>query len=253
MKKNSALVVANWKAFVASPKDGVTLLKKIDRGLPRGMKSTIVLCPPALLVAYLRSVYKGKRMQFGVQDISLLPLGPHTGEITAELAYASGANFVIVGHAERRARGESDDVVAQELRAALDAGLTPIVCVGESVRDRNGEYFTTIEKSLAASLARVLPHEISKVVVAYEPVWAIGAVSAPDPRTVAEALLFIRKTLAAMYNREAALKVKIIYGGAVDELTAGGLLKNGQASGFLVGRASVDPENFLGIIRACES
>lgn len=252
VKKNSALIVGNWKAFIESPKAGLTLLKAIDKSLPRGMKSTVVVCPPALLVAYLRCMYQGKRIALGVQDISLASQGAHTGEVTAELARASGATYVIVGHAERRASGESSEQVAGEARAALDAGLKPIICVGESERDKQGAFFSNIEKMLAESVARLDAKELGKVVIAYEPVWAIGAATPPDARVVQEAIIYIRKTLVALFGREAALKVKIIYGGAVEEDSAGELLTAGQAQGFLVGRASVDHQNFAGIIRACE-
>lgn len=217
------------------------------------MKAEVVVCPPALLLAYLRGAYKGKRIGFGVQDITLHPVGAHTGEVTAELALTSGATYAIIGHAERRAEGETDEIVTREVRAALDAGLRPIVCVGEAERDRDGKYFSVLEKTVAASLSSLLPHELAKVVIAYEPVWAIGAAVAPEGRVVAEAMLYIRKTIAAIYGREAALKAKIIYGGAVDDTSASGLLENGHTQGFLVGRASVDAEKFIGIIRACES
>ncbi len=246
MKKSASLIVGNWKSFIPSPKEGLRLLKTIDKGLPRGMKSEVVVCPPALLLAYLRATYKGRRIQLGVQDISLQPQGPHTGEVTAELAKSSGATYAILGHAERRAAGEDDAEVAAEVRTALDAELIPIVCVGEVSRDKDGRFFADIEKTVAASLARVLPHEISRVVVAYEPVWAIGAVSAPDARTVSEATLYVRKTLAALYGREPALKTKILYGGAVDDSSAEELLKVGGIGGFLVGRASSTRHTSLG-------
>lgn len=226
-------------------------MKAIDKGLPRGSATEVVVCPPALLVAYLRHQYGGKRIAIGVQDLSFVTTGAHTGDVTAELAHASGAMYAIIGHAERRAEGVTDDVVAREARAALNAGLTPIVCVGEKERDREGHYFSAIEQALTASLAGLTHADANKIVIAYEPVWAIGAAAAPDARTVAEATLFIRKTLATMYGRDAALKIKILYGGAVDETTAADLLQNGQGNGFLVGRASTGASHFLGIIRAC--
>ena len=253
MKKAAPLIVGNWKSFIASPKEGLTLLKAIDKSLPRGMSASIVVCPPALLVAYLRASYKGKRIALGVQDVSLTPQGAHTGEVTATLARASGATYAIVGHAERRAMGETNEVVATDARSALDAGMVPIICIGEGERDREGKFFSVIESMLTASLARVLPTEIGKIVIAYEPLWAIGAATAPDARTVAEAVLYIRKTLVQLYGRDAGLKTKILYGGAVDQTTAKDLITMGQSSGFLVGRASVDPANFVGIIRACQS
>ena len=217
------------------------------------MKSEIVVCPPAPILAYLRDSYAGRRIAFGAQHISISGLGANTGEDAGELVRAAGATYTIVGHAERRAEGEDDERVAKEARAALDSGLTPIICVGEEERDKDGHYFAKIEKTLAGSVSRILPHEIGRVVIAYEPVWAIGAPLAPGARVVAEATLYVRKTLASLYGREAALKTRIIYGGAVDETTAGELKKDGQVNGFLIGRASVDALKFPLIVRACES
>ena len=251
MKK--ALIVGNWKSYVASPEDGLELLKGIDKKLPRGMTSTVVVCPPSLLVAHLRASYKGTRVQFGVQDISLAPQGAHTGEVTATLARTSGAIYVILGHAERRAAGETSDEVSLEVRAALDAKLIPIVCVGEPVRDGSAAYLSYIETMLIASLRTLEPADLKKIVIAYEPVWAIGAPTAPGPRVVSEAVLYIRKILMNRFGRESALKVPILYGGAVDDTNAYALGTDGNAQGFLVGRASVDPLSFTGIIRACES
>lgn len=248
-----ALIVGNWKSYVGSPKLGLELLKAVDKGLPRGMVSTVVVCPPALLVSHLRAGYKGSRIAIGTQDVSLSPLGAHTGETAAELARTSGATYTILGHAERRALGESSAEVAAKARVALNAKLAPIICVGERERDRGAEYLSTIETMVVESLHSLEPADLKKVVIAYEPVWAIGAPTAPGPRVVSEAVLYIRKLVIQMFGRETALKVKILYGGAVDHENAYTLLNEGNANGFLVGRASVDAANFVGIIRACES
>lgn len=251
--KKSALIVANWKSYIGSPKEGLALLKDTEKKLPRGMSSSVVVCPPALLFGHVRASYKGSRFAFGTQDISIQSQGAHTGEVTAELAYASGATYTIVGHAERRAQGESSNDIALKVRRALDTRLTPIVCIGERERDHGAEYLSVIETMLSESLKMIEPNELKKLVIAYEPVWAIGAATAPGPRVVSEAVLYIRKLLMQLYGREGAMKVKILYGGAVDQENASVLLSEGNASGFLVGRASVDAAHFVGIIRACES
>lgn len=246
------IIVGNWKAYVESPKEALALLKAVDKGLPRASRARVVVCPPAFLVAHLRATYTGKRVSLGVQDVSVTPQGAHTGEDTATLAKSAGATYAIVGHAERRALGETSSSVAEKVRVALDSKLVPIVCVGESERDREGKFFSYLEDMVLASLARIEARELSKLIVAYEPVWAIGAAQPPDARTVRESVLYIRKTLAARYGREAGLKAKILYGGAVDEHSAPDLIAGGGANGFLVGRASVTAHSFVGIIRACQ-
>jgi triosephosphate isomerase len=253
VRKITPLIVANWKSFIASPKEGLALIKAIDKSLPRTVKSKLVVCPPALLTAYIRDNYAGKRMAIGVQDISLAPQGAHTGEVTATLARASGAEYAIIGHAERRAQGETNEEVALEVRTALDARLIPVICIGEAERGRDGSYLSVIEHMLIASLKRLQAKDISKIVIAYEPVWAIGATTAPDARVVHEAVLYVRKLLVQHYGRDLGMKVKILYGGAVDDTTARVLLDEGYASGFLVGRASVDAKRFVALVRACES
>ncbi len=248
-----ALIIGNWKSYVASPKEGIELLKAVDKKLPRGMNSTVVVCPPTVLLAHTRNAYSGTRIALGAQDVSVSPLGAHTGESPAALLRASGAQYVLVGHAERRDQGESNASVAQKARVALDSKLIPIICIGERMRDRGAEYLSVIENMLFESLQSLESPDLKRVVIAYEPVWAIGAPVAPGPRVISEAVLYVRKLLIQAFGRDAAMKVKILYGGAVDQTNAHQVLVEGNAQGFLVGRASVDAANFAGIIRACES
>lgn len=248
--KKGALLVGNWKAFVESPRDALALLKGIEKTLPRGMRSHVVLCPPAVFLGMLRERYRGERIQFGVQTVSALS-GAHTGELSVSAAYAAGARYAIIGHAERRVLGESDADIALKVRAALDARITPIICIGEKERDREGAFFNILSAMISESLARVDARELHKLVIAYEPVWAIGAATAPDARVVQEAILYIRKTLVDNFGREAGLRARLLYGGAVDSGSAQEFWA-GPAQGFLVGRASTMPSEFAGIIRACE-
>ncbi len=242
------LVVGNWKSFVTTHKEGKKLFKAIEKGLPRDLKAEVVVCPPSLLIHPLASAYSGKRIAFGVQDI-FFEHGAHTGETSALLARDVGARFGIAGHAERRGLGESDAIVAKEVGALLDARLTPIVAFGEKTRDREGNYLRTLEESILNSLALVDARSLKKVILAYEPVWAIGAALPPSSRTIRESIIFIRKVLATKFDRADALKVRILYGGAVSKDTAPELISESGADGFLLGRASIDPEVFTTIIR----
>lgn len=241
------LIVGNWKAYVNTLKDAKKLLVSIEKGLPKKLASDVVVCPPFPLLDALSRSYRGSRIAFGSQDV-FYEAGAHTGEVTAPLVRDTKARYAIVGHAERRQKGDTDEIVSKKLGAALDNRLVPILCVGERARDKEGHYLSELTESLLASLALVDDSTLKKIVVAYEPVWAIGAPLPPSPRTIREALIFIRKTLASRFDRSIALKVRILYGGAVTKEMAPEILAESGASGFLLGRASVDAEEFTAIV-----
>jgi triosephosphate isomerase len=246
------LIVGNWKAYIASLKDAKKLFVGIDKGLPRGTRGEIVVCPPAPFIYPLAASYKGKRVSFGAQDAAI-ENGKHTGASTPMMLKDAGASYVIVGHSERREEGDTDEIVSKKVVAVLEAGLTPIVCVGEKERDREGHYLAGLEKSLLASLARIEPSTLKKLVIAYEPVWAVGATVSPTAREIREVIIFIRKALATRFDRTLALKVRILYGGDVNASNARDLIDGSDASGFLLGRASIDPEVFCVIVKMCSS
>lgn len=245
------IIVGNWKNYVTSLKEGRQLFRAIDRKLPKPLKATVVICPPFTLLDSLSRGYRGSRIAFGAQNI-FHEGGAHTGEVSAALVKDTKAKYVIVGHAERRALGETDEIVAKKVGAALDMKLTPIVAVGESMRDKEGHYLKELEESILNSLSLVGPNALKKIVIAYEPVWAIGAPLPPNGRTIRESIIFIRKVLASRYDRSDVLKVKIIYGGAVNEDTVDELVAESGANGFLPGRASTDADSFVNIVRAFE-
>ncbi len=247
MKK--PLIVGNWKAYVQSLKEAKKLFKDIEKGLPRELGATVVVCPPTPFLHTLAGSYRGERVAFGTQNI-FFEGDAHTGEVTGSMLRSIGAEYVIVGHAERRSLGEDNALVAKKVGAALDHGLTPIVCVGERSRDKDGNYFHELEQGVLESLALVEEKSLKKVIIAYEPVWAIGAPLPPAGRTVRESLIFIRKTLAEKFDRRVALSTRIIYGGAVNEEAARTLLDESEADGFLLGRASVNADAFTAIVRS---
>lgn len=243
------LIVGNWKTYISSLKEAKKLVKDIEKGLPRRLTAEVVLCPPAPFIGPLALGYGGKRILFGAQDVSFDDGAP-TGDIMPEVLKDVGARYAIVGHAERRRDGDSSDIVAEKIRAALAARIRPIVCFGERERDRDGAYFLELERDIVESLAGIPEEGVKKIIFAYEPVWAIGAPMPPSAREIQETLIFIRKTLALRYPRALALKTRILYGGAVDADSAPDLIEHSGAAGFLVGRASAHPDAFVGIIRA---
>ncbi len=160
--------------------------------------------------------------------------------------------YVIVGHSERRALGETDETVARKARAVVDAGLSPIVCIGEDHRDERGQHFHFLAEQLTQSLKGIGKARAKDVVIAYEPLWAIGKTydAAMDPHSLHEMALFIRKVLTKIFGRSVGLTMRVLYGGSVEEENAESLLRGTGVDGFLIGHASLDLAQLRGIIRA---
>jgi triosephosphate isomerase (TIM) len=248
--KKKLLVVANWKLNPPTLKEAHALLKNTKRALPRARSADVIICPP---LPFLFALAKGERsLAFGAQDVSAQIAGAYTGEVSATMLKSVGASYAIIGHSERRALGESDAEVSKKLRIALDEKITPILCVGELERDEQGSHLAVLADQLTNSLASVLRGEIAKIIIAYEPVWAIGrrAEDALDAHGVHGTVIFIRKILSDRYGREYAEKVRILYGGSVEPGNVHALVRESGVSGFLVGHASLLPASFAEIIRA---
>jgi triosephosphate isomerase len=245
-----ALVVGNWKMYVNSLAEAKKLVRDIDRKLPRGTKATVVVCPPMPFVAALREAYRGRKIAFGAQDCFFKPEGAHTGEASPRALAKAGIEYVILGHSEQRALGETNETVGKKVAAALAEKLKPIICVSERERDANGGYLNDFKKDIVESLSRAEAREASKITIAYEPVWAIGGEEPPPPHAIMEMSIFIRKTLAGLWGREAAFKVRIIYGGSVNAANASAIAKEAKVSGVLPGHHSVNADSFTSIVRA---
>lgn len=211
---------------------------------------SVVIAPPAVFLRELSKAYKGKRIAFAAQDARAEDGGAHTGALSLAQVKDAGASWVILGHAERRAEGESDASVGEKVVAALAARMTPILCVGERERNASGEHFTFIRAQLLAAFAQVPQAKVGKVVIAYEPVWEIGAATPMNANAMHEMAIFIRKTLADFYGKPVA--GPIVYGGSVDAATAVEMLTNGDVAGLLVGRASSDAKKFTALMRAIQ-
>jgi triosephosphate isomerase len=209
-------------------------------------KAELMVCPPATLIREFATSAQGSPVIIGGQDCHAEPAGAHTGDISAEMLADAGAGAVIVGHSERRTEHhETDAVVRAKAQAAFRAGLTAIVCVGEQRSQREaGKTLDVVGTQLQGSLPD--GPAAAKLVIAYEPVWAIGSGLTPTPADVAEVHAFIRKRLAERFN-SAGGRIRILYGGSVKPSNAGELLAIADVNGALVGGASLKAADFLGI------
>ncbi len=244
------LIVANWKAYVGDLSKAKQLVALAKRLASAGT-GEIVLAPPAPLLSVLAAGNKS-RAAFAAQDVSIATGGAQTGEATAQAYAASGASYAIVGHSERRAQGETDRVIADKLARALAHGLTPILCVGERERDSEGRYLAFVREEITNALAPLQVKERAKVILAYEPIWAIGksadaAISASD---LAEMTLYIRKVLGDLLPGKSASRTRVLYGGSVEPDNIRDLAASSRVDGFLVGHASVDPVTFAALVKA---
>ena len=243
------LIVANWKAYVEDSTKAKKLFA-ISKRLARTTKCTIVLAPSAPLLGAL-AIRNKSSVAFSAQDVSATTGGAQTGEVTAQAYAASGAAYAIIGHSERRAAGDSNSIVAEKLSRALAHGLTPILCVGESGRDGEGRYLGFVREELTRAINPLVPKERAKVIVAYEPLWAISktAAFAIKSNDLTEMTLYIRKVLAELLPGKSSSHSSVLYGGSVEPENIRDLAGSSGVDGFLIGHASVDPHTFSLLIK----
>jgi len=247
------IVIANWKMNPPTLDEAKKLFSGVKSKLSRLSKTKVVICPPLVYISVFGK-QKSKNFSLGTQNVFWQKGGAHTGEVSSAMIKNIGGEYVIIGHSERRFLGETSEMVAKKAKALFLEKIIPIICIGEKERDSHGEYIRVLQEQIKSSLYGISKKDIETCILAYEPVWAIGktADEAMDSHKLHETVLLIRKVLTGMYGREVAKKVVIIYGGSVEAKNASDLIKNGNVSGFLVGHASLDSDNFAEIIRAVE-
>jgi triosephosphate isomerase len=248
------LIVSNWKAYVQSQKKAKELFNAAKKAasLSKGGSVSIVLAPPA---PYLGLFSTGAtKVAFAAQNISSSSGGAATGEVTAELLADLGVTYSIVGHSELRAKGETDEMVMEKVRMALAHNITPIVCVGERERDPEAQYLAFLRAQIRAVYEPLAPKQRSQVILAYEPIWAIGktASEAITQHDLTEMILYIRKVLGDYLPARAPEKAILLYGGSVEAAGAASLSEGTGINGFLLGHASADPLQFTQIVKAVQ-
>jgi len=251
-KLRKTIIAGNWKMnMLASGIKGYA-----DELIPLvpGFKAwcETVVCTPFVLLPSAVEALGGAGIGVGAQNMSQFASGAYTGEVSGAQLEDIGAGYVIIGHSERRQfYGETDTSVNQKLLAALETPMTPIVCVGETLEQREaGITYELVALQVKASLVGVTPGQLKRVVIAYEPVWAIGTGKTATPEDAGEVCGAIRDVLAAVYESEAADAVPILYGGSMNEKNANDLLAQPDIDGGLIGGASLKPESFAAIINA---
>ena len=243
------LIVANWKMNPRVEREAQERFQKIKRKAETCTKVQTVVCPPFI---FLKSLSKmtTNRCALGAQNVFWEKEGAYTGEISPAQLYDSNVSYVILGHSERRALGEVDEIIQKKIKISFEYRMNVILCIGELVRDAHGEYLSVLKNQIKHCLFKIPAKQLTRLTIAYEPVWAIGAhaKSADTPEAFFETAIFIRKVLSDLFGKTIAFHIPILYGGSAHEGNAAGFLNEGGASGLLVGRASLDPREFNEIL-----
>jgi triosephosphate isomerase len=250
MSARTPIVAANWKMNKTIEEAEAFLADFLPRVGDAG-GTEVVICPSFLALKTVVELCAQSRVTVAAQNMHHAPEGAFTGEVSAPMLLEVGVRGVVLGHSERRTHfGESDEALARKLPAALDAGLRPILCVGETEAQRDaGETGELLRRQVEADLAAVVGERLADVVIAYEPVWAIGTGRTASPEQAAEAIGCIRSLIASRSDH-AAGAIRILYGGSVTPDNAAELLGQSEIDGALVGGASLDPEAFARIVAA---
>jgi triosephosphate isomerase len=245
------IIAGNWKMNKT-----VVEAQALAGGLKKDVGSVtdpvVLVCPPFTALTEVAMLLRDSEIQVGGQNMHEADSGAYTGEISAEMLLTSGCAYVILGHSERRALfSETDKLVNAKTIKALAAGLIPIVCVGETLDEREaGTMEKVIEEQISGSLDSLSGEDIEKTVIAYEPVWAIGTGKVATPEQAEEVHVYIRRLLARAHGDDIAEKVTILYGGSVKASNAAGLFEKENIDGALIGGASLKADEFAAIVRA---
>jgi triosephosphate isomerase len=244
------ILIGNWKMSPDSLLNATSLAKKTNN-IAKSYKKilTLVICPPFI---HIPQISKQVKINIGGQTTSSETSIAQTGLISATMLKSYGAKYCIVGHSESRARGESNESTKKQIANLLEKNIKPILCVGEKDRDSHGWYLSSVKEQIEVALSGVVKNSLKNIIIAYEPVWAIGsnAIREATPTECEEMIIFIRKILSDMYGEKISNSVSVLYGGSVDEKNAINFVTSGKADGLLVGRVSLDPKRFGDIAKS---
>ncbi len=251
MKKR--IIVGNWKMNPTTQEEAKRLYKSAKKVSDKLKNVTVVACPPFVYIPTLLKSKKESSVAVGAQDSYFETQGSYTGEVSPLMLKDLGVSYVIIGHSERRIKGETNELISNKVNVALEADLNVILCVGEKERNENGSHLEFLKEQIKNSLNKVHKKNISKLLVAYEPVWAIGAKEAMSPENIYEMTIFVKKVLSDMYGHDQAISTPVLYGGSVNFRNALDIFVKGQVDGLLVGRESVNSDGFAELLKVTDS
>ena len=249
---NKKLIVGNWKMNPITIEEAKRIYRSVNNISKKLSSTDIVICPPFVYTKTFLNNNSKSKVFVGAQNVFTEEQGSYTGEISPLMLKNLGVSYVIVGHSERRARGETDEIISKKVQLAIDSNLIPILCIGEKERDAGGSYLNILKEQIKNSLNKVTKKSIGKLIIAYEPLWAIGAKEAMTPADVHEMGLFIKKVLSDLYGHSEAVSTKILYGGSVNFRNAADIIVQGKVNGLLVGRESINSAGFVELLKTVD-
>lgn len=253
-KRTVPLIIGNWKATPAKKEEALKFVKALDKRLlgnkAKLPKKAYYLSVSDIFIPHLAPIASG---YVGAQNVSGTALGQVTGTIVPSQLLSGGAAFTLVGHSEVRAQGETADARAHKVALSLQSKLMTVLCVGEHERDKDGNYLAEIEEDVKQSLSLSQKNLFENLVIAYEPVWAIGGKTPATPHEAFEVVIALRRALASLVGIDYAKKVHVLYGGTVTKENAKTFLEEGGIDGLLIGRASQEVSDFYDIIVSCHT
>ncbi len=250
VKMAKLLIAANWK-MNNTRKEAASLIRKL-RPIINNKKREVVIFPPFTCLDVVSKLLKRKSAKFGAQNMHYEERGSFTGEISVDMLKEVGCSYVLLGHSERRHHfNENDEDINRKIRTAVENDFTPIVCIGETLDERESERTEAVlEEQIRNCLNGLTKEKVTRVVIAYEPIWAIGTGKSATTEQAGSAHTSIRKLLANMYDRDVAQKMRIIYGGSVTSDNISSILRGRGIDGVLVGGASLKADEFIKIVKA---
>lgn len=249
-KDTKKIIIGNWKMNPQSKKEAETIFAGISKLAKTTKNTEIIVCPPFPYL-FVKGKIKDKKIKLGAQDVFFEKEGSYTGEISASQLKDFGVDYVLVGHSERRVLGDTNEIVNKKILELLKSKINPIFCLGESDRDHNGFYLSFLKNQIESGLAGINKNQVKNIIIAYEPIWAIGsgATRVATHTEFTEIRIYIKRILSDMYGINTASEIKIIYGGSVNASNADSFLTEGEADGLLVGRDSLTAKKFGDIIK----